>query len=349
MAVDRDPTVAPGRGADVGRLRRLVESMPAPRSRLHSPSSMAAMDDLVLSGFREAGWDAAIESFEFVDAAGYEDLGTLRRGRWGPVVYPRVSGANVIARRDGSGSSETLAIVAHHDTPRDLPGADDNSAAVAVLMELARILAGDRFAVRVVLAVVDMEEIGMFGSRALVDQLRPLGPIRGAITMDTIAYVDRRPGSQLLPPGIGLLYPGLVRSLRRRGMRGDWTGVIHRGSSRFLLDPIVEELRRRDGPAAAVALRDPGDLPLIGPPLRALLPMVRQFARSDHLSFWNAGIPAVVLTDTTFFRNPHYHEFTDLPESLDYERLASITDALAAAIRRLAGSAGYRDLAGRPG
>ncbi|TAJ99560.1 MAG: M28 family peptidase [Chloroflexota bacterium] len=65
--------------------------------------------------------------------------------------------------------------------------------------------------------------------------------------------------------------------------------------------------------------------------------MVRQFARSDHLSFWNAGIPAVVLTDTTFFRNPHYHEASDLPDTLDYDRLAAIADALAGVVRRLAG------------
>lgn len=65
--------------------------------------------------------------------------------------------------------------------------------------------------------------------------------------------------------------------------------------------------------------------------------MVRQFARSDHVSFWDARIPAVVLTDTTFFRNPHYHERSDLPETLDHERLAAITNALASVVRGVAG------------
>ena len=164
-----------------------------------------------------------------------------------------------------------------------------------------------------------------------------MGPWYGAITMDTVAYTDSRPGSQMLPPGLGLLYPRTVRRLRRGGMRGTWTGIIHRGSSRAIADAVSAELDHREGPGTAVLLRDPGDLPVVGPILRATVPMVRQFARSDHVSFWNAGIPAIVLTDTTFFRNPHYHERSDLPDTLDYQRLAVITMALAATVRRLAG------------
>lgn len=46
-------------------------------------------------------------------------------------------------------------------------------------------------------------------------------------------------------------------------------------------------------------------------------------------------MPAIVVTDTTYFRNPHYHDLTDTPETLDYTRLAAITDATAEAVMRL--------------
>jgi len=41
---------------------------------------------------------------------------------------------------------------------------------------------------------------------------------------------------------------------------------------------------------------------------------------SDHWSFWQVGCPAIMVTDTAFFRNKHYHEATDTPERFDYGR-----------------------------
>jgi len=51
--------------------------------------------------------------------------------------------------------------------------------------------------------------------------------------------------------------------------------------------------------------------------------------RSDHAPFWRQGIPGLMWTDTSEFRNPHYHLPTDTPETLDYEFLAGITRLLA--------------------
>ncbi|MCX5794399.1 MAG: M28 family peptidase [Elusimicrobia bacterium] len=50
---------------------------------------------------------------------------------------------------------------------------------------------------------------------------------------------------------------------------------------------------------------------------------------SDQLNFWYAGCPALMLSDTAFFRNSNYHEYSDTPEKLDYERMAAQTEALA--------------------
>ena len=59
---------------------------------------------------------------------------------------------------------------------------------------------------------------------------------------------------------------------------------------------------------------------------------------SDHRSFWKHGYPAVMITDTAFYRNDNYHAATDTHETLDYETLADVAQALALTIEDLAGS-----------
>ena len=81
-------------------------------------------------------------------------------------------------------------------------------------------------------------------------------------------------------------------------------------------------------------LRDPNNLPLIGKLLGRKIPLVRQFGRSDHVHFWQAGLPAIMITDTANFRYIHYHKMTDTPDRLDYTRLAQITAACAYAVTR---------------
>ena len=57
---------------------------------------------------------------------------------------------------------------------------------------------------------------------------------------------------------------------------------------------------------------------------------------SDQWSFWRFGYDALMVTDTALFRNPHYHGRGDLPDTLDYERLARTTEGLMAVVRDLA-------------
>jgi Zn-dependent M28 family amino/carboxypeptidase len=71
-----------------------------------------------------------------------------------------------------------------------------------------------------------------------------------------------------------------------------------------------------------------------------VVPAIRNFARSDHAVFWRVGIPAVMLTDTADFRNPHYHRPSDTAETLDYDRLAAIVGATALTLVRTAGLVG---------
>jgi len=56
---------------------------------------------------------------------------------------------------------------------------------------------------------------------------------------------------------------------------------------------------------------------------------------SDHASFWDVGIPALMVTDTAYFRNPNYHNPGDRPETLDYRFMAELVDSLDRALRSL--------------
>ena len=55
---------------------------------------------------------------------------------------------------------------------------------------------------------------------------------------------------------------------------------------------------------------------------------------SDHSPFWDAGIPAVMVTDTAFFRNPNYHKPSDTLETLDLEFIRDNAQAVTAFLKQ---------------
>ena len=85
-------------------------------------------------------------------------------GRTVPVV-------NVLARLQGSGSTGAIVLMAHYDTVPSTPGANDNSAAVATVLETARaLIAGPALDNDVILLFTDGEEPApRFGSSAFVE------------------------------------------------------------------------------------------------------------------------------------------------------------------------------------
>jgi hypothetical protein len=56
---------------------------------------------------------------------------------------------------------------------------------------------------------------------------------------------------------------------------------------------------------------------------------------SDHASFWDAGWPALMVTDTAFFRNPNYHLPSDIIDTLDFEFMAQLVKSLELALGEL--------------
>ena len=320
------------------RLRNDVMALPAPRNRLHAPDAMERADEMILRAFHEAGWTIDYRFYEWQKAVGFLDY---EKGKFAAgaklAIYRELAGANVLAIKEGLSSRDVILVGAHHDTLRDSPGADDNTASVAALLELSRVLAPYTFRDTIMLAAFDMEEIGFFGSKALVKELIQERTIKSAIIYETMAYTDSAPQSQSVPNVLGTFYPKQMARMRERQFAGDWTLVVYRNSATHVARAFGSGLAQIAGPDVPILMRDPVDLPVLGKALSYILPVVNNFGRSDNQSFWKAGIPAIMITDTANFRNPNYHQPTDTPETLDYNRLAEIVGGTAVALAQLAG------------
>jgi hypothetical protein len=68
-------------------------------------------------------------------------------------------------------------------------------------------------------------------------------------------------------------------------------------------------------------------------PLKGLL--TPDVLRSDHVPFWARNIGAVMVGDTANFRNPHYHQSSDTPDTLDRAFLAGATQRVVNAVTTL--------------
>lgn len=223
---------------------------------------------------------------------------------------------NVIATtpRDTDSSAPPLILAAHYDTVIGSPGADDNASALAVLLDVARQIVASRLQRPVRFIAFCLEEENLLGSRAYVAQLMEARQsILGAIVLECVGYARAEEGSQKIPPGVPVAVPAVGNFLAVIGNQGSHalTMSVDRAMSPHL--PVV---------------------PLVVPGNGELLPDTR---RSDHTSFWEQGFPAVMLTDTANFRNPHYHQPTDTIEKLNVDFMASVADGVTAAVVELAG------------
>ncbi len=266
-------------------------------------------------------------------------------------------GVNLLTRPLPDRPDRPLFIVgAHYDSRAETPGADDNASGVAGLLELAaslgpvlsgrvdqaaltsdavKTMTGDdsslvpsavaallepaawagpqlaavgRCKARLQLAAYDREEDGLLGSAHHSGRID--SAVAGMISLEMLGYTDHRPGSQRLPPHLKGMYPDV----------GDFIGVVGNEASRSLVETVTAGLKRIDGlPVESMVV--PGD--------GSLLPVTRL---SDHASFWDRGLPALMITDTSFFRNPHYHQASDRPDTLDYGFLARVAAGVRVAV-----------------
>jgi len=223
---------------------------------------------------------------------------------------------NVCARYGRAGGAR-IVVGAHYDTADENPGADDNASGVAGLLALGELLAGARLEHEVELVAYSLEEpptfaTGGMGSAAHARRLRQEDvPVVGMISLEMIGYFTDAPRSQEFPlPLLDVLYPE----------RGSFIALVGRTRDARLVR------------AAKSAMRAATPLPVYSFTGPAWVPGV---SFSDHRSYWAEGYAAFMVTDTAFYRNPHYHGATDLPMTLDYRRCAQVVGGVFAAILAL--------------
>jgi Zn-dependent M28 family amino/carboxypeptidase len=222
---------------------------------------------------------------------------------------------NVIGELRGTSSPQRVLVIgAHYDTVRTTPGADDNASGVAGLLAVAKVLAGKRMDKTVRFVAFAFEEPPAYrtrnmGSYHYAESLSGgRDEVEGMVCLEMIGYFSDREGSQHYPfPFMNLKFP----------RTGNYIAMVGNRKSKDFTELMASEFRKgTDLPL--ITLNAPG--------------FVVGIDFSDHWSFGKFGIPAFMMTDTAFYRNPNYHSPADLPETLDYARMAQLVDGLAAAV-----------------
>ena len=220
---------------------------------------------------------------------------------------------NIIARF-GLEARPRVVIGAHYDVFGDLPGADDNASGVAGLLELARLLDGKNFPTAVELVAYSSEEPPFFGGPEMGSAVHA-----GALTASSVqvvamislemigCYTERQPHQGIV---LGTIYP----------RHGRFVALVGRWSDRDLVAD-AKKCFRGASPLEVVSYSGPTGL---GADL------------SDQRNYWARGIPAFMVTDTAFMRNPHYHAETDTADTLDYPRMAQVVDGVFSTVVMLA-------------
>ncbi|HEY5895439.1 MAG TPA: M28 family peptidase [Chthoniobacterales bacterium] len=204
---------------------------------------------------------------------------------------------------------EIVIIGAHYDSVFGCPAANDNGSGVAALLALARAFA-DAKPTRTLRFVTFVNEEAPFyhtaqmGSLVYARECRQRGEnVVAMLSLETIGYYSEERGSQGYPAGVGLFYPSA----------GNFVAFVGNTGSRALVRQCIGTFRRE------------AKFPSEG---AALPSWMMGIGWSDHWSFWQAGYPAIMVTDTAIFRYPHYHAPSDTPDKLDYDRLARVVAGL---------------------
>ena len=217
---------------------------------------------------------------------------------------------NIIALpSESEDTRECVLIGAHYDAVMESPGADDNASGVAVMLEAARLL-GPKTGLECVAFSLEEPQADsldfLIGSKHFVKRMRAEGRrYKAAFILESVGYVSHAPESQLLPPFVPA--PTV----------GDFIGVVGNKKAGTILETFKETAARHTPLLKVVTHRAP---------MRGFLVPETRF--SDHAPFWDAGYPALMITDTAMFRNPYYHTPYDTSDTLSPDFMSQVAEAL---------------------
>ncbi len=231
----------------------------------------------------------------------FQQLGlhTTRQGKY----------ENIVATTLKDPTQARILIGAHYDSVPKTPGADDNASAVAGMLAAAKALSSVG-PLPITYVAFNREEDGLLGSQDFVKNYLSASShkLEAVHILEMIGYCDHAPGSQTSPTELPI----------NLGDTADFIGILMNQASNKYAVTLIE-----------TAEKYVSDLPV--KTLEIFDGMEQHFPdmlRSDHSPFWTAGLPALMWTDTSEFRNPHYHQPSDTPETLDYTFIKKVTDLL---------------------
>jgi Zn-dependent M28 family amino/carboxypeptidase len=216
--------------------------------------------------------------------------------------------SNLIVEKTGL-EEEFIIVGAHYDTVPGTPGADDNASAVAGLLELARLMKENRNKKTLAFVAFANEEPPCFGSYNMgsmvyARHLKERGvPVEVMVSLEMIGYFSQEPVQTYPLPGMGLFYP----------RTGNFIGVAGNFHSYKYVSLFRKGIKRHSG----IRTRS-----LTAPEFFGGINL------SDNYSFWRHGYRAIMITDTSFFRNRNYHQETDTIETLDFKQMAELVKGL---------------------
>jgi Zn-dependent M28 family amino/carboxypeptidase len=295
-----------------GALAPLDEAQQRTRDRLRAHVAIIASEEHNL-------WrPQALAAVEHYIQGQLEQLGFAPRRQGYETPYGRAHNIEITLGPDDG--KHVVVIGAHYDSAQGTPGADDNASAVAALIEMARLLKAETdgawpaSAPTLKCVFFVNEEMPFFGSPHMgslvyaIDAKQRGRRILAMYSLEMLGYYRDEPGSQTYPWPFGLAYPD----------RGNFLAFVGDLGSRDLVRRSVR------------AFRSVVQFPSEGVSAPRLVPGLDW---SDHWSFRQQGWPAIMITDTSFYRNPHYHSAHDTPDTLDYDRLSRVVHGLSGMLR----------------
>ena len=217
----------------------------------------------------------------------------------------------------GTENKKRIIVGAHYDVCGDQEGADDNASGVVGLLELSRLLKGQKLNHRIDLVAYTLEEPPYFRTEYMGSYIHAKSladnktEVYGMISLEMIGYFKDEKKSQLYPIGLLSLF---------YGNKGNYITLVNKFSAGQFARKFCRKYKETKQ-IRAKKFRGPKALTGID--------------FSDHLNYWKFGFCALMITDTSFYRNENYHEQTDTMETLDIYRMAKVIDGVFKTLTKL--------------
>ncbi|MFZ4542848.1 MAG: M28 family peptidase [Saprospiraceae bacterium] len=227
-----------------------------------------------------------------------------------------IKGNNLISNLSGKIiPTKSVVIDAHYDTVSSSPGADDNASGVVAMLEAARILGKYNFKKSLIFAAFDLEEDGLLGSKSFAKNLSSK-EIEAVINFEMIGFYTDKANTQTLPAGFNQLFPQAYNAVKQDSFKGNFITNVGSSLSTSLTNTFSTAASQYVPDLKVVSINVPGN--------GSSTPDLR---RSDHASFWDRSISALMITDGANFRNSQYHTSSDISSTINKDFLCKVTKA----------------------